>query len=145
MNLADVNTAQLGLPRPVAEDRLHKLRPVPWTQKDGQWGVGDSLGRLSQAQNKSLCLVCGEKVDEGLVFWDKSGTYSSEAKEPIAHAAFVDLSTRANYIADGAPLHVRCAKITRAHCRTIRERFASGQITLVPYTCEDLDSAAQTV
>jgi hypothetical protein len=30
-------------------------------------------------------------------------------------------------------MHHRCAKITRAHCRAMRDYIRSGQVVVVPY------------
>jgi hypothetical protein len=114
-----------GLPRP-----LHPLNgrpaPVPWSQeiqKDGKdagaphWGAISDPRQL-EAIAKSLCLLCGKPVEKGLVFVAKEDL--KRGKRILRAYKKSDLSSRAEII-DHAPLHPRCAKLSKAHCPYLRD------------------------
>ena len=113
-----------GLPRPLAEAQ-GVLRPVPWTNGE-DWGV-IHFERGKLAEKHSLCLVCGECVTEGFIV--------ARDKDAPVHARLEDLDKHA---ADNAPLHARCAKMTVAHCRHIREQLLKGELFMVPYKCRQI-------
>lgn len=91
---------------------------------------------MDDARASGLCLVCGELVTEGVVLWNRRVGYFSNPQSPKLPPAVVTLSllgTLARHIADGGCLHKRCAKMTKAHCRTIREQFDRDEMLMVPY------------
>lgn len=112
-----------GLPRPLAPAK-GTLRPVPWTNDVGGWGVLH-YDRARTCERQSLCLVCGEVVDEGFIFVDRQ------------HAAVCPVRADQNdldsYGADNGPLHPRCTKMTVAHCQHMRESILQGGTFIIPY------------
>lgn len=110
-----------GLPRPLARNN-GVLRPVPWTNSDDGWGVLNEA-RAMEGERKSLCLVCGETVEDGYIF-------AKDKACPVI-ATQADLGEHAS---DFGPLHPRCAKMTVAHCAHIRNDLLHNGIFLVPYT-----------
>lgn len=136
--LHTVNTGQRGLPRPVATAPDRKLRPVPFSQVDADWGISDDSGRLESCHN-GLCLICGEFVQEGVVLWDYSANSTAASHhEPPAVVEFEHLGydrTNPYYgcIGDGGAMHDTCVKLTRAHCRWVRDALREGKMTIVPY------------
>jgi hypothetical protein len=67
-----------GLPRPLAL-REGRPAPEPWSQ-DSSWGTLDTL-RAETARVESLCLLCGDHVDAGIVLVDPSDALSTAATE----------------------------------------------------------------
>jgi hypothetical protein len=126
-----------GLPRPVWEAPDGHLRPVPWTQRDNAWGKVDVIhGRWYAAQDDGLCLVCGEVVQEGVVFFSEPAwAASSGADVGRAKPELVTLRMLGHaWVADQGPLHERpCALMTRAHCKTVRRQLEDGVTRFVPY------------
>lgn len=120
-----------GLPRPL-EEHDDTLRPVPWSQGSG-WGVADEA-RQRIAQQQSRCLVCGEPVQEGIVFvrTDKSDMVVAPEATPLARDIpplkdeydINDLPPTSRVV-EGA-MHTGCAKLTRAHCKPARLRLNEG-------------------
>lgn len=108
-----------GMPRPLAKAK-GVLRPVPWTNSDEGWGLLH-YARAEKAEKKSLCLVCGKKVDQGVILATK--------KDCSVRADFDDL----RYAADNGPLHARCGKITVAHCQHVRDQLRTGEMFMIPY------------
>lgn len=133
--MLDCPHAVRGLPRPLETAPDGCLRPIPWTQRDepGGWGQIDE-GRVGQAERNGLCLVCGEFVQEGVVFWDVDPLLAPFRLPPsLVTFDALNMDERPSYICDGAPMHDLCAKITRAHCRTMRDFIHSGKVVVVPY------------
>jgi hypothetical protein len=119
-----------GLPRPLGRSYDGVIRPVPYTQSGTNWGAIDS-GRKWHGMDESLCLICGDPVEEGFVLWnvvDKRNGTCYEAPE---------LTTRDDLgnvrCGDNGPLHDRCLKMTRAHCQSVRWDLARELTVIVPY------------
>jgi hypothetical protein len=122
-----------GLPRPVAPTADGgPLRPVPWSQEshDGgtKWGILDD-DRGAQAGVDSLCLVCGAHVAEGVVLLVKTSLRNIDQVPLIANRRHLDEL----WVADGGPLHDVCLKITRAHCKSVRENLDREHFTIIRY------------
>lgn len=118
-----------GLPRPLA-DHNGRMLPVPWTQQNRSddctltnWGRIDG-DRQDLAFDKSLCLLCGEPVETGVVLMT----------EYAARAEREDPGNPLHRAIDSGPLHHRCAKLTRAHCPHLRD--GENTIVDVPYQRE---------
>lgn len=110
-----------GLPRPRAVAPDGVARPVPWSQGE-VWGRA-SHSRIVRCEEESLCLVCGEYAGEGMAYV-APGDWSG--RTPLHRP---DLAS----VVDGGPLHERCEKIARAHCRELREMLKKGQVVVAPY------------
>lgn len=107
------------------------MRPVPWSQDGEEWGHLHQPC-AEQAELNSLCLLCGEFVLTGYVFWYLWHAYLGRAEiDPEAYVSFEDLGQRR--VIDRAPLHERCAKLTAAHCPTLKDDMARGRVYLMPY------------
>lgn len=125
VELWDVNKeSPPGMPRPIAKHDKGLL-PVAWSQGEG-WGVG-SITRNDQAAKKSLCLVCGLPVKTGFV------VIALEHREAYKRRYYRDDLSKTE-VTDTGPLHPRCAKMTVAHCDTIKERLKLGEALMCPYT-----------
>jgi hypothetical protein len=122
----DQNVA--GMPRPLGRTRDGAIRPVPYTQSGTDWGVIDTR-RKHFGMDRSLCLVCGETVEEGFVLWVRIN--SDGVADPLENVCASDLAHAR--ISDNGPLHDRCLKITRAHCRRVRTDIANGLTIVLPY------------
>lgn len=122
-----------GLPRPVWDAPDGKLRPVPWSQESRRWGKIDEMTRGMNATAHGLCLVCGEHVDSGYVFVSEPEARVYGIERP---AVFTREHLGLNMVSDYAPLHDTCVRLTRAHCRAIREFIADGTVTIAPYRDE---------
>ncbi len=138
------------MPRPVAEYKQthshysHKeltrvrrfILPVPWSQGTS-WGTLKE-SRSTLARCKSLCLLCGEKVDEGVVVVS-DGNESFPTRfpriKPKAHLEhyYPDDLNRVDVV-DHAPLHERCGKLTVAHCPTLNKASKHDGVVLRPYS-----------
>lgn len=99
--------------------------PVPWSQeliKSGEdqglphWGAV-SYDRRQDAIAKSLCLLCGESVEQGMVFLAREDL---ETGTRLLRSYDKKHLGKRPEIVDGAPLHHRCAKLSRAHCPQLR-------------------------
>jgi|SRR6187402_1533769 len=125
--LSLVAHAKTGLPRPIHEDKHGVLRPVPWSQDGGRWGLTDQ-DRLYECTEHASCLVCGDRVTEGVVL---NSTHWRLGQLML----FATLTTLLDdaAVADGGPLHDRCMKITRAHCRSVRESLQNGTLVIRPF------------
>lgn len=126
VNIERGNNAARGLPRPLARDGHEVLRPLPWTNSDEGWGILDEM-RGAECANFSKCLVCGEHVSAGKCFVTNHIMPLSTIREDL----------RRSYVVDGAPLHTRCARLTEAHCQTVRDKLRLGEWFVVPYCDED--------
>lgn len=114
-----------GLPRPLARAQ-GVLRPVPWTNhEDEGWGLIHNA-RATQCEDMSLCLVCGEAVEDGFIF-------VSDQNAPV-RATEAHLS---RFAADHGPLHSRCAKMTVAHCQRVRSDIFTNVTFMIPYCRQD--------
>lgn len=122
-----------GLPRPIRTDPSGTGRPVPWTQGHKDWG-DIAKPRMQQAYTESLCLVCGLAVARGVVFLDMGVLGQRPLPTSVTRKDLGRNVAADQPIADGGCLHERCAKMTVAHCRTIRKKFQAGDIVLVPYS-----------
>jgi hypothetical protein len=123
-----------GLPRPLAL-REGRPAPEPWSQ-DSSWGTLDTL-RAETARRASLCLLCGDQVDAGIVLVDPSDARKTDAQStlPLYHKHHLDAPYMIvrREVVDCGPLHERCAKLTMAHCPHLRE---NSNIIEVPYRKE---------
>lgn len=127
-----------GLPRPVAP--LNGTpRPVPWSQ-DSQleggevpWAQTHDDNRVDVARYNSLCLLCGDPVDNGVVICRNNPRYPMLPKYTFDH-----LREGEGNIVDNAPLHERCGKITMAHCPHLN----NDTHQLAPYSSEGFDDFA---
>ncbi len=127
--LESVDASVMGLPRPLATAPDGKLRPVPQTQKDGEWGDTDP-NRMRVAKKHGHCLVCGEFVERGKIF-----LLSPHRHPTLEVATLVQIQTAGSGItaADNGPLHDKCALLTRAHCMRIRALIKDGTIKELDY------------
>lgn len=134
-----------GLPRPLGEHPDGRQLPVPWSQNQEpdsaipDWGQIDD-DRDTSASKHSLCLVCGHTVVKGKVFertaktdkdYQLAGGFGTPRNKLQPFYTIVDL--RKAIVADGAPLHDRCAKITLAHCTKMRVAVREGFYAERPY------------
>jgi hypothetical protein len=125
-----------GLPRPLApltqRDPNAKLAPTPWSQDGDEsgtsWGVLDEV-KQQAAQKGSLCLLCGEPVQQGFVFIDTAQSVAT----PLPF--YTQPKLKEQGVIDHAPVHDRCAKLTAAHCPHIRDRMGKPEgVVMVPYS-----------
>lgn len=99
-----------GMPRPMTE-LGERLAPVPWSQDKDGWGVLNT-GRAVMAQAQSLCLLCGEAVEQGSVIIEPGSAANLES--------YCAKDLGRTEIVDKAPLHDRCLILTIAHCPHIK-------------------------
>lgn len=117
-----------GLPRPLAEHpKTGKLLPVPYSQSGNEWGV---IGMNHQyCMPASLCLVCGEAVEQGSIFAVVGQVIGSGDPLP----SYLQSNLERHEVLDSGPLHERCAALTAAHCPEARTKLATGEIVQRPY------------
>lgn len=127
-----------GMPRPVAEYN-GMLRPIPWSQGES-WGIVNEK-RQAIAWKQSRCLVCGETVQEGIVFVRTNKACSQEPPYNGSDAIkdeydINDLTADAvgiiSRVVEG-PLHTKCGLITRSHCIPLRNRLRNHRYAERPY------------
>lgn len=112
--LPEDGTNPTGLPRPLAtleHNGKARLAPVPWTQEGDRWAVIDS-DAANKANRQSLCLMCGDEVENGVVLAAK--THGDEGYRLKTVYRRPDLNREE--VLDNAPLHDRCAKMAAHHC-----------------------------
>jgi hypothetical protein len=119
-----------GMPRPICV-RDDTMRPVPWSQGEA-WGSA-STHRQQLAIAQSRCLVCGEVVRKGVVFVRTTKTEAAEPDHPPVKGSYdINDLPYNSAIVEGA-IHEKCAKLTRAHCKPVRNRLKDGIYVERPY------------
>lgn len=126
----------MGLPRPLAEAPDGKLRPVPWSQRRDEWGKVDDQEGHFNASGMPNCLVCGVPVETGVVILSVPEAESYARFDGHVPEVVTEANLHNDYVADHGPLHDGCAKLTLAHCKTIRELRDAGTVKLRPYRRE---------
>jgi 2'-5' RNA ligase/Zn finger protein HypA/HybF involved in hydrogenase expression len=138
-DILDKGLAPKGMPRPLGEHPTLGLRPVPWTQKNlnepeqgSGWGMVHA-DRSKKARENSLCLLCGEPVDQGKVFVDVKAR--KEFADEYGHDDLLPWARadQSSPIVDRGAMHDRCAELTAAHCPHIKDAINNGGVLQAPY------------
>jgi len=135
---------QRGMPRPLEEHPEQGLLPLPWSQlfyeKYGEtiWGRVRLDEKFQQERDSCHCLLCGEKVVQGVLFIITEAVSTSDGaalKQLDAKTVFDEelLHRLNNLVLDHGVLHERCAKMTIAHCQTVKKSLASGTYRKFPF------------